>query len=243
VHFGLLYYDELRSRNNVTRVGNVDVLSSSISDDQVDGVATCHLAGIFNFRVVGDDDDDETLFWLAVEQAAIIALAAEHLNSGDGSIVPQVDGLNDRSDVRFTVEYVDTEYHPHRAINEAIRLTDRPADGPLPLPCAFLGAKWSYVSIPTAVITGLREYPQISPWSTMPDLDDKSKYPLFGRTVPSDHGTAVAVVLALREHFDVRHLEVMHVDDAYATAFASGLQSAALEHAPDILNEEGHTIT
>lgn len=53
------------------------------------------------------------------------------------------------------------------------------------------------------------------------------RYPLFGRTVPSDHGTAEAIIAALRHHMGVTNLAVLHVDDAYATAFASGLQQVA----------------
>lgn len=165
----LPYYDNLRSSHPVERVGNVDVISP-INDNDEDEVAICHLAGIFNFKV----NDNADIFLNSVEQAAIIALAAHHLNTGDGRVVPQVEDLNKRCPVRFTVEYVDTEYLPSKAINEAIRLTDRNTHEQ-PLLCTFLGAKRSYVSAPTSVITGLRKYPQISPWSTMPTLDDKSK--------------------------------------------------------------------
>lgn len=52
-------------------------------------------------------------------------------------------------------------------------------------------------------------------------LDDKSQYPLFARTIPNDEGTAVPLVIKLKE-WGVKYLAVLHVDDAYGNAFAEG---------------------
>ena len=80
---------------------------------------------------------------------------------------------------------------------------------------------------------GLRGYPQISAFSTSADLNDANEYPLFGRTIPSDDGIAVPIILHLKS-LGVRYLGVCYVNDAYGTAFARGLQAAAEVYAPEM---------
>jgi hypothetical protein len=48
-------------------------------------------------------------FMGVLEDSLAVALAAKHLNTGDGSVVPEVEGLKDRCNVRFTTEYFDSE--------------------------------------------------------------------------------------------------------------------------------------
>ncbi len=74
------------------------------------------------------------------------------------------------------------------------------------LPCAFIGATRSAVSIPTSIITGLRGYPQISPISTSTQLEETTQFQLFGRTIPSDAGTAVPAILYLRHELGVNNM-------------------------------------
>lgn len=64
-------------------------------------------------------------------------------------------------------------------------------------------------------------------------LDDKSQYPLFGRTVPNDDGTAIPLVVKLKE-WGVRYLAVLYADDAYGNAFAKGIPLAAKQYHPDL---------
>ena len=238
--------EELRSANSdrISRRGNVDVISlapatendgagadSNSTSTEGEEIALCHLPFIFPFSA-GDRAP-----WNAIatyEGAFAIALAAQHLNTGDGSIVPEVGGLSDRCNIRFTTEMQDTELQESIAVDQTIDLTDRStADGER-LPCAILGAARSAVSIPTSIISGLRGYPQFSPISTSAALDDTAQYPLFGRTIPSDDGTAVPFVLYMRNVLNVKNLGVLNVDDAYGRAFATGIQVAAQQFAPDM---------
>jgi len=65
-------------------------------------------------------------------------------------------------------------------------------------------------------------------------LDDKTLFPLFGRTVPSDDENTVPIVRFLREVFNIKHLAVIHVNDSFGNNFAEGLRRAAEIHAPDM---------
>lgn len=42
------------------------------------------------------------------------------------------------------------------------------------------------------------------------ELDDRSQYKYFARLVPSDDGTAILVILYLRDVIKTQHLAVLH---------------------------------
>ena len=98
--------DELRQTSSVTRTegNNLDVI---IQDDAPTGsfdTSLCHMAVWLPFTQ-GNLKPVKFIYG----EAAGIALAAHHLNVGDGSIVSDVDGLNERCRVQFTVELGDAE--------------------------------------------------------------------------------------------------------------------------------------
>ncbi len=203
---------------------NIDVLTR----DDERPIAICHLDGMQPFTY-----GDKKAVQMHYEGATAIALAAHHLNVGDGSLVPEVEGLPIRCNIRFTVEFADTEYSPSVAVDHVLNITSR-LPGVERKPCAFIGAHRSAISIPTSMLTGLWNYPQVSGGSTSADLDDTDQYPLFGRTVPSDHGNAVPIIQFMHDVLGINHLAVLNVNDAYGNAFVQGLRLAADLLAPDM---------
>eukprot|EP00977_Amphora_coffeiformis_P024041 scaffold14974_cov195-Amphora_coffeaeformis.AAC.48 len=226
----LRHYDAVRlaASDSVVRHegSNADVFI-----DPTDGkeIALCHLSTILPFTT-GDFDP----FRVAFEDAYSIALAIHHLNTGDGSIVPELEGLNERCPVRFTTEFADTEFVGGATLKHVVEQTSR-EDPTERLPCAFLGAYRSAVSIPMSLVTGLLGYPQLSGASTSAELDDKSQYPLFGRTLPSDAGNAIPLIIYLREILQIQHLVVINVNDAYGNLYVEGMRNARDEWAPDMI--------
>lgn len=205
-------------------------VSDSLSENDV--VPFCNLAMLMPFTAFRPDriPVKNGVF----QGAAAVLLAMEHLNTGNGTIVQEVEGLNDRCDIRFTGRMLDSALSQTEAVDQVITLISEDQLSPK-LPCAVIGAARSAVSIPTSIITGLRGFPQISPISTSTQLDDASQFPLFGRTLPSDSGTAIPAILYLRYELGVKHLAILHVNDAYGNAYALGLQLAAAEYAPDMV--------
>jgi len=221
----LEYYDEvLAGAQNITRKGNLLVLPGE-TEGEFDEIAICNLGGLLPFREGIDGD------YLAsnYQYVAAMALAVQHLNTASSLVVKDLEGLTKRCNIRFTLEFFDSGLLENHAVNEVIRATDRP----LMAPCAFLGAMRSAVSIPTSIITGLRGFPQLSAFSTSTDLDNHYQHPLFGRTIPADSGIAVPIIKHLQA-LGVRYLGVVYVNDPYGTAYARGLQDAALEYAPEM---------
>jgi hypothetical protein len=218
-------YDEIRlSAENVSRVHSIDV---------ADNVPFCHLAMVMPFS---DSNPTRRPLKNGVFQGlAAVLLAVQHLNTGNGTIVQQVEGLNERCDIRFTTETFDTGFSQIEAVDHITNILSREAKEQLP--CAFIGAARSAVSIPTSIITGLGGYPQISPSSTSEQLEETKQFQLFGRTIPSDAGTAEAAIKYLRHELGVKHLAVLHVNDAYGSSYALALQLAAAELAPEMTIE------
>jgi hypothetical protein len=206
---------------------NVDVSdTNNTTGTDTTPLMICHLEGIQPFTY-----GDYVAQQIQYEDAAAIAMAAHHLNTGDGRLVPQVKGLPSRCNIRFTVEFGDTQYTPSVGVDYVVNVTSR-TPGVQRLPCAFVGAYRSAVSIATSIITGLRNYPQVSGGSTSADLNDKMQYPLFARTIPSDDGNAVPIIQFIYEALGVKHLAVLNFNDAYGNSYVQGLRNAAEKHAP-----------
>jgi len=225
-------YDNIRENmpdSNVTRIENVDVVTSTNGQN----LSFCHLAVMLPFSQIPPGAPGRVPFPHGYESAFAASLAAHHLNTGDGTVVPEVAGLNNRCNVRFTVEFFDTELSQSRAVKEVISILDRkPPLGRLP--SAFIGNTRSAVSMATSVVTGLAGYPQISPISVSSELDDRSQHPLFGRNIPSTDGFALPIVRFFREILDARHLGIVHNNDGYGNAYARAVLKAAQEYAPDL---------
>ena len=209
---------------------NLDTFNENPGGDDGDtNIAICHLSTLLPFTQ-GDYKPVEPIF----EDGVAVALAVHHLNVGDGSVVPEVEGLNKRCPIRFTFELSDTEYEGGVTLGHVVNQAQRDPAGPESLPCAFVGAYRSAISIPTSIVTGVFGYPQISGGSTSADLDDASQYPLFGRTIPSDAGNAIPFIIYFREVLQIKHLAVINVNDSYGNAYVEGLRNAAKIHAPDM---------
>ena len=228
----LQFYDDLRReleddliREDRTLVDVIGNTNDNNFDDEPFGFV--HFVSLLSFT-----DPGGAPFSVGYEAGMAIALALQHLNAGDGSLLEPLNGLNETCDLRFTAEFLDTGLDGATALNQVVALTEAGYEGRKP--SAFLGAVASSVSSPTAIVSGLRGYPQISGSSTSNDLDNTGKYPLFTRTIPSDDGITESIILYLTKELGCTHLAVINVNDSYGNGYANGLRQAAAIHAPDL---------
>jgi len=160
------------------------------------------------------------------------ALAVQHLNDGEGSLIPDVDGLRCNSTIHFTLEYINTNMNLGTALmGLAARLEETPHRPP---PCVFLGPFLSIVAEPTGIVTNLHGYPQSTGFSTSERLDDIDELPLFSRTTPSNRGHATALMTYFRTQLHMTHVAVIYVRDAYGHHYLDSIYDAArdAEHEP-----------
>ncbi|KAJ8021489.1 Metabotropic glutamate receptor 3 [Holothuria leucospilota] len=92
-----------------------------------------------------------------------------------------------------------------------------------------VGAAASVNSIQVANLLKLFKIPQISYWSTSPDLSNKDRYPYFFRTVPPDHHQARAMIEILR-YFNWTYVTVIHENSNYGIRGAEEVQRLAREY-------------
>eukprot|EP00956_Cyclotella_meneghiniana_P005714 scaffold7379_cov63-Cyclotella_meneghiniana.AAC.1 len=206
-------------------VGNINILNVDFIDEYIE---VAYLPIIMSFVCYGKPINDLGYY----DGVASVSLAMEHLNTGNGSIIPEIRGLNETCPLRFTTKSFDAECSQLAAVNHVISLTDRSMTGQL-YPTAILGSSSSSISMPTSIISSLRDVPQVSPSSTSSDLDNKDQYKLFGRTVPNDDGTSIPLIAKLNS-LGVNHLAVLYIDDSYGNAFMEGLILAAQQNAPEL---------
>mmetsp|Transcript_57053 Transcript_57053/g.139012 ORF Transcript_57053/g.139012 Transcript_57053/m.139012 type:complete len:959 (-) Transcript_57053:110-2986(-) len=236
----LRYYEELRKNSTVVRRSPGQVLDVVAADNTNNDngapssslpevMAFCHFIALCPFV----DTSGNTIF-LGVEAAYAIALAVEHLNSGNGSVIKELDGLDDRCPIKFTLGFEDTQLDTGVGLNRVVALTGSSSNSTTRLPSAFLGSFRSAVSVPTSLVSGLRGYPQLSGASTSVQLDDKTTYPKFARTIPADDGVTEAIILYLRDTLQLNHVAVLNANDAFGNSYFSGLSTAASIHAPEM---------
>lgn len=137
-----------------------------------------------------------------------IMLAIHHFNNGIGSVVSEIENIHKSCPIRFAIDdFRDSESSQTVAITHFGRTI---MDSPERPPSGLFGAWRSSVSIPLAILGGAYSVPQVSPLSTSTELDDTVAYPYFSRLIPSDAGTAQAVVDYLMNDLGVRHLGVLY---------------------------------
>ena len=191
------FRDSVESSANPTqRVGNVDVF---------DGIAVCNIIEMNRHSII--EGAKRTAFPVPFprQATATIALAAEHINSGNGIVVHELAGLNETCNIRFVPEFLDTAGSAPVIVKELTDVLNRQTFRP----CAFIGAFLSSISLPTSILTGVAGFPQITATSTSPDLDDKSRFPLFGRAIPTASKYGLPLLQFLYNEWNVRHLGIL----------------------------------
>lgn len=213
---------------------NLDAVTGDTNGDGQGDIAFCHLVDL---NIYGSFFGPFLEF--ALEAMAAMNLAAEHLNTGNGVIVSEVEGLDKRCKIRFTTEHVDTKGTADVAVDNVISIVQRkPEDvANKPLPCAFLGAFLSAESVATALLTSLKGYPQFSAISTATELDDKKTFPLFGRVIPPSASYSGPLMDYMTTILGVKHMAVLHSDIVNDVDYVRGMRETILAEYPNFAME------
>ena len=114
-------------------------------------------------------------------------LAIKHANDRDSSVVPAFASLQGS----YAYISTDTEGNSVAAVSAYRTLRNGSVVG-------IVGPSTSSVATTVATVGGLDSLPMLSQWASAPELADKTSYPYFGRTWPSDDTRAPRVIEALR---------------------------------------------
>jgi len=161
--------------------------------------------------------------------AAASLLAAHHFNTGDGSVIAEVQDIHKKCPVRIALDFHDIESNRRSAVD---LLTNQIFMGERTPTTAIFGGLYSSTSIPTATLAGVYGVPQACPSCTSTELDSTKQYPLFGRIIPSDAGTARAIVSFAAQRNresneeELRFMGVLYKNDAFGTAYYLALKES-----------------
>ncbi len=198
-----------------------------ISADIDDVVLHCRFVGVLPFKLPDDEASrcSTRISPRSLDHAAAMALAVQHLNTGDSSIVSSLGNLRRQcSNLVFTIEYIDTKDNPGVAIEDIFGVIDRKqSEFGYRMPCTFVGGVRSAVTIPTALLTGHKGYMEVSGSSTAFELDDRVQYPHFARTIPSEQDNVIPIVTYFADVLQLKYLAVIHVNEPYGNSFAESL--------------------
>jgi hypothetical protein len=224
-HFEDLRFDE---SNTVERVGNVDVVRDT--DSVGDLAAVCHVAAFMGFSRVNGGCSQNQATKIYKELAATL-LAMHHFNNGNGIVVKEVEGIQERCPIRFTAEFHDSQYTPNIVVQSitTILASRDPTNPQEILPCAVVGARTSSSTGPAAIISGVYDLPQMSYTATSPELNDQFKYPLFQRIVPADDAAAKAAVRFLTDISQSTHVAVLYINDPFGIGYNKAFQKETSE--------------
>lgn len=163
------------------------------------------------------------------QAVAAYALALEHLNTRDSSVISELADLP-CGNLKFTAEFFDTSAREYLAVDAATSTLARTEQKP----CAFTGAGYSSVTMASAVVTGVHGYPQMSPLSTAGQLEDREQFPLFARLVTKS-GTEAAPLLDLFHNIlEVKFLTVVYTEDPAALSIVNEMSTLHLSRYPDL---------
>jgi hypothetical protein len=228
---------EYPRHKNEKRILSAPIEEGNRLDVQGDGSsANCHLVGLQQIRA-----NLKTSY----EYSLAIQLAVNHLNEGNGSLVEAVSGLDQTCPITFSASFVDVgisrvtafkavdsltrSFVPTNNNNSTTTATTTTTTTITPPLCAFVGPTTSSLSKSTAIVLGLRGFPQMSQASTSTDLSQKAEYPLFGRTISDDSFMAEAFVLFLHKTMGVRYFFVVVEESPFPTSILRSLRKAIRE--------------
>jgi hypothetical protein len=243
-HRAFFSFEEWLDETTTTyRSGLLDVVEwNDNTSTPHEPMAFCHLESLIPFT-----DEHGLPVLHAYEGAMGVFLALKHLNTGDGSIIEEVAGLNEWCPIKFpTQHFFDTRYDARRtfahvdrqtslmdpkALEEDLLVNDPSLEevSSNVRPSAFIGGFSSSVTAITAFLANLRNFPQVSGQSTSSDLDNRNDYPLFARTVPNEEYEARNALIWWLEELKLRYIAVIHTNDVHGQVYARSLRTYARE--------------
>ena len=159
------------------------------------------------FRMTSGDGEDMGNYWRAVAAGGLLVI--KQFNERNSSVISEFGELS-TCDIRIEPVLLDTGSTGATAIEQYMRkFKEDDIDFSI-----IVGAARSACSEPVAMLAGIDKIPQVSYWSTSPVLEDRSSYPYFYRSIPSDSATAFAAATYF-DSLGYAAVGCVYINDAY----------------------------
>lgn len=103
----------------------------------------------------------------------------------------------------------------------------------------IVGAHWSSISGPVALVAAVSQTLVISYWATAPSLSDKAVYRYFARTIPHDDFTTNALVNTIGS-MGWKALALLYPDNIFGQGFAQGVAKYASDTGVTVLASQSY---
>lgn len=210
-HFERLRLDATNNNVQVERKGNLDIVKDLEGKELA---SMCHIASYLGFSTVNGGCDQKQASKIYKELAAML-LAIHHFNNGNGVVVKEIDGINQRCSIRFSSEFHDSQYTPKTVVKGITHVVTQNAVKP----CAIVGARTSSSTEPSSIISSVFDLPQMSFTATSPDLNDRFKFNLFSRVVPADDAAAKAALRFFADVAGSTNVAVLYINDPFGNEY------------------------
>ena len=209
--------------------------SSSTSRNRIDGhesLLLCHVPMFFRYTT--DVNSQRTLCPVAYASSSGALLAIHHFNSGDGSVVDELEGINQKCPIRLTAEIVDTQSSPITATTNIAHMLTRDFDSvALPQPCAVFGSQISLVTSRMAAILSVFDLFQVSSAAMSSEFEDPKQYPLFARTHTDVAGFGEMSMSYFLNNLEIDQFALLVPDDSYGLSFEVSVLDSVARHRQD----------
>lgn len=229
----LQFYDTLSSSSHPrTRIDHVDQYSpiNATESSVAHNLTICHLVDL-NFHsfttTQGLRIPHPSSF--GPQAVAAYALALEHLNARDDSVISELADLQ-CGQLQFTAEFFDTALREYLAVDAVTQTLERSRRRP----CVFTGASYSSVTMASAVVTGVHGYPQVSAMSVAAQLEDRQQFPLFARLAARSGSEAAPLLDLLYHEFRLDFLTVVYTDEPETLTVINRMGKLVFDAYPDL---------
>lgn len=221
--------------------GNDNLSLFEEQDSPDDGLLFCHVPTMLRFSTWNPDMTVETTTPMtrkvAYSGSVGALLAMHHFNTGNGSVVYELQGINRKCPIRLTTEVLDTRGSPFVAVQSLTKLLTRASsDAATPQPCALFGSQSSVVSERLASLAGPFGLPQISSSAMSTSLNDNNQYPTFARTHTDVGGFGEMAVSYLKDNLGVTNAGLYFPNDGYGLSFQKSVLDAAEKLGVDLVS-------
>ncbi len=205
-------------------------------DGSTSGVCQVVSLNPFSWNSAPSDEDNYVHEIYYIAQADY--LAVKHLNEGDGSLVKELEGLNETCNIRFGLEYINEKFFDpqlagHIVLDRvgAINTETDPeqSDSYEFNPCFFNeGLPYGSSTSVTSFLTGIHGYTVVSGMVADPQFgSERELYPKFAGTMAANHGIARAIVDYVRKVLKTRFMAILYLDEPSSISAARDFRAEA----------------
>jgi hypothetical protein len=215
--------------------GDIELLAPGVTRVSVENETTI-FRHISVFHALSSFDKDSGLWEVqedakGIEQILSVIMAAHHFNNRVSTIVPKLANLSE-CDIKVTFDVFDTQRLPAYATKQLVldilpRLETSILNESRKYPTGIVGGLRSATSQLLAIIGGVSNLTQVSYSSVADELDNKDKYPFFGRVVSPVSDVSKAAAEYFTQELQASHVFVIYVQDSLGTSIFKSFQQRA----------------